>query len=204
MGIYNVKLKSYTLCQKIIGRWINYSNSVDDIILTVDFAEEMSKIKRLLTKEFEIKDLGNLKYFLGMEVAWSQKGILVSQHKYVFDLLKETGMLGCKPADTPMDCTVTLKIKDNSTPVDKGQYQRLVGRLIYFSHTRPDIDFLVSVVSWFMNSPTEKHLEAVYRILRYLKMTPRKGLFFKKNLDRKIEVSLMLTRQVQEQITSLL
>lgn len=129
---------------------------------------------------------------------------MVSQHKYVFDLLKETRMLGCRPVDTLMDYTVTLKIKDNSTLVDKGQYQRLVGKLIYFSHARPEIDFLASVVSRFMNSPMEKHLEAVYRILRYLKMTPRKGLFFKKNLDRKIEVSLMLTRQVQEQIASLL
>ncbi|RVW55393.1 Retrovirus-related Pol polyprotein from transposon RE1 [Vitis vinifera] len=125
-------------------------------------------------KEFEIKDLGNLKYFLGMEIARSKKGIAVSQHKYVLDLLNETGMLGCKPTETPMDTTVKLEESDGSAPVDKGRYQRLVGKLIYLSHTRPDIGFSVSVVSQFMNNPTEKHMTAVIRILRYLKMTPGK------------------------------
>ncbi|RVW26484.1 Retrovirus-related Pol polyprotein from transposon RE2 [Vitis vinifera] len=94
-----------------------------------------------------IIDLGNLKYFLGMEIARSKKGIAVSQRKYVLDLLNETGMLGCKPAETPMDTTVKLEESDGSAPVDKGRYQRLVGKLIYLSHTRPDIGFSVSVVN---------------------------------------------------------
>ncbi|KAL6321725.1 hypothetical protein AAG906_031238 [Vitis piasezkii] len=147
---------------------------VDDIILTGDHEEKIDLLKKLLTKEFEIKDLGNLKYFLGMEIARSKKGIAVSQRKYVLDLLNETGMLGCKPAETPMDTTVKLEESDGSAPVDKGRYQRLVGKLIYLSHTRPDIGFSVSVVSQFMNNPTEKHMTAVIRILRYLKMTPGK------------------------------
>ncbi|RVW52456.1 Retrovirus-related Pol polyprotein from transposon RE1 [Vitis vinifera] len=151
---------------------------VDDIILTGDHEEKIDLLKKLLTKEFEIKDLGNLKYFLGMEIARSKKGIAVSQRKYVLDLLNETGMLGCKPAETPMDTTVKLEESDGSAPVDKGRYQRLVGKLIYLSHTRPDIGFFVSVVSQFMNNPTEKHMTAVIRILRYLKMTPGKGLLF--------------------------
>ncbi|RVX04977.1 Retrovirus-related Pol polyprotein from transposon TNT 1-94 [Vitis vinifera] len=96
-------------------------------------------------KEFEIKDLGNLKYFLGMEIARSKKGIAVSQRKYVLDLLNETGMLGCKPTETPMDTTVKLEESDGSAPVDKRRYQRLMGKLIYLSHTRPDIGFSVSV-----------------------------------------------------------
>ncbi|RVW97919.1 Retrovirus-related Pol polyprotein from transposon TNT 1-94 [Vitis vinifera] len=137
--------------------------------------KKIDLLKKLLTKEFEIKDLGNLKYFLGMEIARSKKGIAVSQRKYVLDLLNETGMLGCKPAETPMDTTVKLEESDGSAPVDKGRYQRLVGKLIYLSHTRPDIGFSVSVVSQFMNNPTEKHMTAVIRILRYLKMTPGKG-----------------------------
>lgn len=79
-------------------------------------------------------------------------------------------MLECKPADTPMDPSIKLEARNNSAPVDKGRYQRLIGKLIYLSHTRPDINFSVSVVSQFMNNPTEEHLEAVFRILRYLKM----------------------------------
>ena len=104
----------------------------------------------------------------GIEVARSRKGIVVSQRKYILDLLKETGMLGCKPIDTPMDSQKKLGIEKESTPVDRGRYQRLVGRLIYLSHTRPDVGFAMSAVSQFMHSPTEEHMEAVYRILRYL------------------------------------
>ncbi|RVW86277.1 Retrovirus-related Pol polyprotein from transposon RE1 [Vitis vinifera] len=123
-----------------------------------------------------------------MGMARSRKGIVVSQRKYILDLLKETGMLGCKPIDTPMDSQKKLGIEKESTPVDRGRYQRLVGRLIYLSHTRPDIGFAVSAVSQFMHSPTEEHMEAVYRILRYLKMTPGKGLFFRKTENRDTEV----------------
>lgn len=161
---------------------------VDDIVLTGDDKEEIPRIKNVLTKEFEIKDLGNLKYFLGMEIARSKKGIFVSQRKYVLDLLKDTAMLDCKPADTPMDSTTKLGSIQDSAPIEKGRYQRLVGKLIYLSHTRPDIAFSVSVVSQYMNNPTEEHMTTVQRILRYLKMTPGKGLFFKKNAARGVEV----------------
>ncbi|RVW35898.1 Retrovirus-related Pol polyprotein from transposon TNT 1-94 [Vitis vinifera] len=94
------------------------------------FEESMAKnqnLKKYLSEEFEVKDLGNLKYFLGMEVARSRKGIVVSQRKYILDLLKETGMLGCKPIDTPMDSQKKLGIEKESTPVDRGRYQRLSG-----------------------------------------------------------------------------
>ncbi|XP_059590838.1 retrovirus-related Pol polyprotein from transposon RE1 isoform X3 [Vitis vinifera] len=161
---------------------------VDDIILSGNDMGELQNLKKYLSEEFEVKDLGNLKYFLGMEVARSRKGIVVSQRKYILDLLKETGMLGCKPIETPMDSQKKLGIEKESTPVDRGRYQRLVGRLIYLSHTRPDIGFAVSAVSQFMHSPTEEHMEAVYRILRYLKMTPGKGLFFRKTENRDTEV----------------
>ena len=161
---------------------------VDDIILTGDHEEEIDSLKVSLTKEFEIKDLGNLKYFLGMEIARSKKGIAVSQRKYILDLLNEIGMLGCRPADTPMDTTVKLEGNDGSAPVDKGRYQRLVGKLIYLSHTQPDISFSVSKVSQFMNNPTEQHMTAVTRILRYLKMTPGKGLFFQRTTNRDIDI----------------
>ncbi|RVX04688.1 Retrovirus-related Pol polyprotein from transposon RE1 [Vitis vinifera] len=161
---------------------------VDDIILSGNDMGEFTEFEEVFSEEFEVKDLGNLKYFLGMEVARSRKGIVVSQRKYILDLLKETGMLGCKPIDTPMDSQKKLGIEKESTPVDRGRYQRLVGRLIYLSHTRPDIGFAVSAVSQFMHSPTEEHMEAVYRILRYLKMTPGKGLFFRKTENRDTEV----------------
>eukprot|EP00261_Vitis_vinifera_P033077 XP_019074320.1 PREDICTED: uncharacterized protein LOC109122264 [Vitis vinifera] len=160
---------------------------VDDIILPGDDLIEMDRLKRSLATKFEIKDLGSLKYFLGMEVARSKKGIVVSQMKYVLDLLKETGISGCKPSKTPMEPNFRLGDSDKKVPVDTTRYQRLVGKLIYLSHTQPDIAFAVSVVSQFMHSPYEKHLEVIYQILRYLKSTPGKGLFFMKNEQRGVE-----------------
>ncbi|RVW16157.1 Retrovirus-related Pol polyprotein from transposon RE1 [Vitis vinifera] len=75
--------------------------------------------------------------------------------------------------------------KQDRKPMDREKYQRLVGRLIYLSHTRPDIAFIVSVVSQYMHSPKESHLEAVYKILRYPKGSPGRGLFFEKSDSKK-------------------
>ncbi|KAK6131471.1 hypothetical protein DH2020_034779 [Rehmannia glutinosa] len=153
---------------------------VDDIVVTGNNQEEMSRLKKHLATEFEIKDLGRLRYFLGIEVARSEKGIFISQRKYVLDLLKETGMLGCKPANTPIEANHGLK-ENIGELVDIDRYQRLVGRLIYLSHTRPDIAYAVSIASQFMHSPRTTHLDAVFRILRYLKSCPGKGLLFSSN-----------------------
>ena len=118
---------------------------------------EIARFKEVLNHEFEVKDLGSLRYFLGIEVARSRQGISISQRKYTFDLLKETGMLGCEPGDTPMDPYNKIGTRKDASLVDKGQYQRLVGKLIYLAHTRPDISFAVSLVSQFMHNPTEEH-----------------------------------------------
>lgn len=161
---------------------------VDDIVLTGDDKVEIQQIKKQLAAEFEMKDLGNLRYFLGMEVARNQTGVSVSQRKYTLDFLNETGMLGAKPVETPMDANIKLETNSEDEPVDKGRYQRLVGRLIYLSYTRPDIAFAISSVSRFMHSPSNTHLQAVYRILKYLKGTPERGLLFKKNSEKGIQV----------------
>ena len=95
---------------------------MDDIIGAGNDADEIEKLKRMLAKEFKIKDLGKLRYFLGIEVARSKKGIFLSQRKYVLDLLKETGMLGCKPGDSPIDPKHNLGGLVESDTVDKGRY----------------------------------------------------------------------------------
>ena len=121
-----------------------------------------------------------------MEVARSRKGISISQRKYVLDLLIEIGMLGCKPSDTPIKAR--KRTESDGKPVDRERYQQLVGRLIYLSHTRPNIAFVISVVSQYLHSPKESHLEAVYKILRYLKGSPGRGLFFKKGDSKKVKI----------------
>ena len=109
---------------------------VDDNILTRNDKEELQRLKEHLAQEFEIKDLGNLRYFLGIEVGRSQKGIVFSKRKYILDLPKETGRLGCKSVDTLMDPYKKIGLEKNGAPVDRGRYQRLVWRLIYLSHKR--------------------------------------------------------------------
>ncbi|XP_068318542.1 uncharacterized mitochondrial protein AtMg00810-like [Pyrus communis] len=152
---------------------------VDDMIITGDDSDEIVKLEKNLSTEFEIKSLGDLKYFLGVEVARSSRGIFLSQRKYVLDLLKKTGMLRCKPVDTPIMGKHYLGIYPDQEPVDKCRYQRLVGRLIYLAHTRPDIAYIVSVVSQFMHSSIVDHMVAVMRILTYVKLAPGKGILYK-------------------------
>jgi hypothetical protein len=101
--------------------------------------------------------------------------------------LKEIGMCVCHPADTLMDTNAKLW-REGSVLVDTGRYLRLVGKLIYLSHVRPNIAFSVSVASQFMHSHFEEHLEEVYRILRYLRENPRKGLLFKKTSERNVSI----------------
>ncbi|RVW38703.1 Retrovirus-related Pol polyprotein from transposon RE1 [Vitis vinifera] len=161
--------------------------SVDDIILTGDDVIDMERLKQKLATEFEMKDLGSLRYFLGMEVARNKIGISVSQRKHVLDLLGETGLVGCKPVETPVDSNVKIDTQKVNNPIDSGRYQHLVGKLIYLSYTRPDIAFAVSWVSQIMHAPAEEHMVAVYRILKYLKGTLGRGLFFGKNGEGSIE-----------------
>ncbi|CAL9020209.1 unnamed protein product [Prunus brigantina] len=116
-----------------------------------------------------MKDLGSLKYFLGIEVTRSATSICLSQKKYVLDLLTETGILGCALAKTHIVKNHHLAIYPDQVPTNKETYQRLVGRLFYLLHTRPYIAYAVSVVNQFMHSPNEDHLAAVMRILSHLK-----------------------------------
>lgn len=155
---------------------------VDDIIVTGDNLAGISKVKAHLASQFHIKDLGPLRYFLGIEIVRKGPSISLSQRKYTLDLLKETGLLGCKPAETPMDSSTHLSRETSAhdQPLeDPGMYRRLVGKLIYLTVTRPDITFAVSVVSQHMQTPLQSHLQAVRRILLYLKKAPGQGLVYR-------------------------
>ncbi|CAL8996419.1 unnamed protein product [Prunus brigantina] len=111
---------------------------VDDIVVTGNDTGEQLKLQKYLSQEFEMNDLGDLKYFLGIEVARSANGICLSQRKYVLDLLAETGLLGCKPADTPIEMNHKLCEGMDQEPTNKEQYQRLSapGKGLMFSKNR--------------------------------------------------------------------
>ena len=152
---------------------------VDDIILTGNSESEIQDVIKLLDQAFKIKDLGNLKYFLGLEIARSSSGIHLCQRKYTLDILSDSGMLGCRPNVTPMDYSTKLQATAG-TPLSteaSSSYRRLIGRLIYLTNTRPDITYAVQQLSQYMSNPTSVHQQAAYRILRYLKGTPGSGIF---------------------------
>ena len=109
---------------------------------------------------------------IGIEIAQSNSGVVISQRKYVLDILEETGMLDCKLVDTPMDPNVKLVLGQGESLRDLGRYRRLVERLNYLTITRPNISFHVNVVSQFLQSPCDSHWDVVIRILCYIKGTP--------------------------------
>ncbi|KAI9161691.1 hypothetical protein LWI28_019793 [Acer negundo] len=155
---------------------------VDDILITGNDPVRIAVTKKLLHSHFRLKYLGNLKYFLGIEVSNSKNGIFISQRKYALEIIEDAGLLGTAPSDTPMERG--LKLSDKSDLLkDPGKYRRLVGRLIYLTVSRPDITYAVHVLSRFMHQPRKFHMEAALRVVRYLKGAPGQGLFFSSNSD---------------------
>ncbi|XP_072058229.1 uncharacterized mitochondrial protein AtMg00810-like [Arachis hypogaea] len=159
---------------------------VDDLVLSGDNLFEIEAIKRALDAECSIKDLGRLKYFFGMKVARSSKGITLYQRKYTLDLLEEYGMLEAKPASVPMLYNGKLSKESGTRLPDPLQYRRLLGQLLYLTNTRPDITFAVEKLSQFLDCATDDYYKAPLHILRYIKKFPSKGLFFSSNNDLKL------------------
>jgi len=134
-----------------------------------------------LNQTFKIKDLGDLRYFLGLEVARSKKGVMVNQMKYALELLKDAGLLSCKPALSPIDNHEKFSSTRSVPFTDIQAYKRLIGRLMYLTNTRPDITFHVQQLSQFLAKPTIAHYTTTIRILEYIKGVPSLGLFFSSN-----------------------
>ena len=125
-----------------------------------------------------MKDLSQLTYFLRLEVHYRSHGLFVNQHKYIQDLITLAGLEDTSSVDTPMEVNVKYR-KDEGDLLDEPTlYRRLVGSLIYLTTTRPDISYAVHQVSQFMSSPRHLHLATVRRIIRYLRGSPTRGLFF--------------------------
>ncbi|KAJ7979031.1 Retrovirus-related Pol polyprotein from transposon TNT 1-94 [Quillaja saponaria] len=139
----------------------------------------IQQLKSFLQSKFQTKDLGQLKYFLGIEVARSQLGICLSQRKYCLDVLSDIGMLDSKPVDTPMDPNTKLVPDEGELLTNPEQYRRLVGKLNYLTVTRLDIAFVTSMVSQFLSQPRTSHWNAVIRILRYLKTASERDYYIR-------------------------
>ncbi|KAK9057022.1 hypothetical protein SSX86_024388 [Deinandra increscens subsp. villosa] len=153
---------------------------VDDVIMVGNDEKKIQNTKLYLDNKFSIKDLGQLKYFLGIEVAKTSEGLVLSQRKYTLDILEESGLQGCRPSPFPMEPNLKLDKGEEDEKIDAHQYRRLVGRLLYLQATRPDICYSVNVLSQFVADPRKQHMEAATRVLRYLKATPGQGILLPK------------------------
>ena len=129
---------------------------LDDIVITVSDSKDILSLKSFLHSQFHTKNLGMLKYFLGVEILRSKQGILLSQQKYVLDLLSETGKLSVKPCSTPITPNVHIT-KEGDLFENLERYKRLVGKLNYLTVTHRDIAYSVSVLSQYMSSLIVSH-----------------------------------------------
>lgn len=156
---------------------------VDDILVTGNDVAQVQLVKNLLDNKFSIKDLGEIKYYLGSEVV--ETGIFFSHRKFILDLLKSTNLLDAKPLTIPLD--QHTKLHDNALSGEllpnPSVYRSWVGKLLYLTLSRPDISYSVQLLSKFMQNPRQKHLVAATRVLRYLKCTAGQGLLFRAQND---------------------
>eukprot|EP00253_Pinus_taeda_P003275 PITA_03275 len=141
---------------------------VDDVIFTGNDVYLIENFKTVMKDEFEMTDMGLLRYFLGIEVDQNENGIFISQEKYVNEVLGKFNMQECKATITPTVMGLKLSKENSSKDFDPSLYKSIVGSLIYLTTTRPDIMFVVSLISKFMERPKEAHWQAVKRILRYV------------------------------------
>ena len=125
---------------------------VDGIVIIGNDLTAINELKSFLNTKFRIKDRGDLKHFLGIEVARSKQGIFISQRKYLQDILSDVGFLGSHPVNFPMEQNLKLLPDDDDPLDDPIKYRRLVGRLIYLTITWPDITYPIHLLSKFIQS----------------------------------------------------
>jgi histone deacetylase 1/2 len=161
---------------------------VDDIIVASSIPSATTALLKQLNEEFALKDLGELHYFLGIEVSRVRDGIILTQEKYANDVLKRVGMTQCKPVSSPLSTSEKLSLYEGTAlgPKDATNYRSVVGALQYLTLTRPDISFAVNKVCQFLHAPTTVHWAAVKRILRYLKQSTKLGVKISKSSSLRV------------------
>ena len=123
---------------------------MDDLVIGGKDLAEINKVKSLLSGRFEMKDLHELHYFLGIEVIRTPVGILISQRHYVLNLLYKFGLTECKPVSTPLDRNLKIDADSSTAVCDPTKYRQIIGSLIYLTITRPDLNYSVGLLSQFM------------------------------------------------------
>jgi transposase InsO family protein len=151
---------------------------VDDIIFGGSSHFLVAKFAESMSKEFEMSMMGELTFFLGLQIKQTQEGTFVHQGKYTIDVLKKFDMADAKPISTPIPTSAALDADEDGESVDQKEYRSMIGSLLYLTATRPDIHFAVCLCARFQASPRTSHRQAVKRIMRYLRFTPEFGLWY--------------------------
>ena len=145
---------------------------VDDIIFGSTDDKLCKKFAKLMQSKYEMSMMGELTYFLGLQVKQVSDGIFISQTKYIYDLLKKFDLMDCSSAKTPMATATKLELNKAEKSVDISSYRGMVGSLLYLTASRPDIMFATCLCARFQAVPKESRVVAIKRIFRYLKGTP--------------------------------
>ena len=151
---------------------------VNDMIITSDDLSGIQELKDFLSQQFKMKDLGHLNYFLGLEITHFTNELYITQAKYASELSSRAGLTNSKTTDTPVELNVHLTPSRGKPLSNPSLYRRLVGSLVYFTVTHPNISYAIHQVSQYLFAPRSTHYTAVLRILRYLKGTFFHGLFY--------------------------
>nr|GEW17005.1 putative ribonuclease H-like domain-containing protein [Tanacetum cinerariifolium] len=154
---------------------------VDDIIFGAPNKDSCKSFEKLMKDKFQMSSMGELTFFLGLQVKQKKDGIFISQDKYVAEILRKFGLTEGKPASTPIDTEKPLLKDLDGEDVDVHTYSSIIGSLMYLTLSRPDIMFAVCACARFQVTPKASHLHAVKRIFRYLKDKPHLGLWYPKD-----------------------
>ncbi|KAJ9547779.1 hypothetical protein OSB04_020322 [Centaurea solstitialis] len=154
---------------------------VDDIIFGSTNPKLCEKFELLMKSEYKMSMMGELTFFLGLQIKQSEKGIFINQGKYVHEMLKKFDLTSCTPMKTPMAPPLSLDKDSKGKPVDVTLYRGMIGSLLYLTASRPDIMYSTCLCARYQAEPKESHLTAVKRIFRYLKGTPNMGLWYSKD-----------------------
>ncbi|XXG87673.1 hypothetical protein AAC387_Pa11g2303 [Persea americana] len=159
---------------------------VDDLIFTGNDESMFDEFKYSMMHESDTTDLGRMRYFLGLEVMQEPEGIFICQRKYTYEVFERFGMDKCNPVLNPIVPGIKLKKDADGVKLDSTHYKQIVGSLMYLTTTQPDIMFVVSLLSRYMDHPTELHFQAAKRVLRYLKRTCDLGILYRKGGDEEL------------------
>ncbi|GJU26079.1 putative ribonuclease H-like domain-containing protein [Tanacetum coccineum] len=180
-GFYRGQINKTLFIKRVKGDILLVQVYVDDIIsgstkksLCIDF-------EQIMHKRFQMSSMGELTFFLGLQVKQKENGIFISQDKYVGEILKKFGFSSIRTTSTPMETNKALTKDEDGEDVDVHLYRSMIGSLMYLTSSRPDIMFSVCACSRFQVQPKVSHLNAVKRIFRYLKGRPKLGLWYPKD-----------------------